>query len=432
MTFQQDRRSFLTQTATAALVGLSGATGVYARPTSARPAKIVLRSSWQTVNIGDIAHTPGVLHLLEQHLPDAEVRLWPSKIDAGVKELLGARFPKLTFVEGEEAQQAALKECDFFLHSSGPALVGRRDLARWRRETEKPYGIYGITQGPLDAETTELLGGAEFAFFRDSLSLKRVKDAGIAPKTIDFAPDGAFACDLADDRTADAFLRASGLEAGKFLCAIPRLRYTPYWLVHPREMTAEDKRKHPRNEQMKEHDHAPLRAAIEAVVRQTDMKVLICPEDRSQIAVGKELLYDRLPADVRAKVVWRDRYWLTDEACSVYRKSAGLFGLEMHSPILCVGSGVPAIVGRFEEQTSKGFMWRDIGAGDWLFDFDVEADIERYVPAVLAMAQDPTGARKKSAGIRADLLILQDRTMEVVDRAVDLAVLRTAPPGKLR
>ena len=34
-----------------------------------RAPRILLRSSWQTVNIGDIAHTPGVLRLLEKHLP---------------------------------------------------------------------------------------------------------------------------------------------------------------------------------------------------------------------------------------------------------------------------------------------------------------------------------------------------------------------------
>jgi hypothetical protein len=33
-----------------------------------------------------------------------------------------------------------------------------------------------------------------------------------------------------------------------------------------------------------------------------------------------------------------------------------LFGLEMHSPIMAIGNGIPAIVGRFAEQTSKGFM----------------------------------------------------------------------------
>jgi hypothetical protein len=79
----------------------------------------------------------------------------------------------------------------------------------------------------------------------------------------------------------------------------------------------------------------------------------------------------------------------------VYVRSAGMFGLEMHSPIICVGNGVPAIVGRFAEQTSKGFMWRDIGLGDWLFDFDQEAEIARYVPTVLAMAKNPAAAKAK-------------------------------------
>ena len=45
-----------------------------------RPSRILLRSGWQTVNIGDIGHTPGILHLLEQYLPEAEVRLWPTNI----------------------------------------------------------------------------------------------------------------------------------------------------------------------------------------------------------------------------------------------------------------------------------------------------------------------------------------------------------------
>ncbi len=40
-----------------------------------RPPRILLRSSWQTVNIGDIAHTPGVLSILRQHLPEEVVQL---------------------------------------------------------------------------------------------------------------------------------------------------------------------------------------------------------------------------------------------------------------------------------------------------------------------------------------------------------------------
>ena len=39
---------------------------------------------------------------------------------------------------------------------------------------------------------------------------------------MEFGPDGAFAVDLRNDAAADAFLKANGLEEGKFLCCIPR------------------------------------------------------------------------------------------------------------------------------------------------------------------------------------------------------------------
>jgi polysaccharide pyruvyl transferase WcaK-like protein len=123
--------------------------------------------------------------------------------------------------------------------------------------------------------------------------------------------------------------------------------------------------------------------------------VLLCPEDASQMEVNKELLYDPLPDSVRERVVWRKDYWLTAEALSVYVRSAGLFGAEMHSPIMCVGNGIPAIVCRWAEQTSKGMMWRDIGLGDWLFDMDKPEDLERVVPAVLELARNPADSRVK-------------------------------------
>src|SRR5881409_3137354 len=103
------RRHFLARSATAALAPVLAAA-------AERPRRILLRSSWQTVNIGDIAHTPGVLALLEKHLPDIEVRLWPSKIDNGVEEMLLRRFPKLAIVQGRDPLTAAFAECDFLLH----------------------------------------------------------------------------------------------------------------------------------------------------------------------------------------------------------------------------------------------------------------------------------------------------------------------------
>jgi hypothetical protein len=132
----------------------------------------------------------------------------------------------------------------------------------------------------------------------------------------------------------------------------------------------------------------------------------------------KALLFDKLPADVRQRVVWRENYRLTDEALSTYRRSAGLSGLEMHSPIMCIGNDIPAIVCRFAEQTSKGFMWRDIGLGGWLFDMDDEAEIKKIVPTVLTMAKDPIAARAKAATAREFVRRRQAETMAEVSKHV--------------
>ncbi len=412
-----NRRQFLTSSFAATLAASLEAAG--------GPKRLILRSSWQTVNIGDIAHTPGVLALLEKYLPEVEVRLWPSKVDNGVEEMLRARFPKLIIIQGSEMLKAAFAECPFLLHGSGPSLVAQRDVERWHAETGKPYGVYGITvsvQGSTStqpssddavAKTMQVLSGADFVFFRDSKSLALAKARGCTSPVMEFGPDGAFATDLRDDAAATAFLKMHELVEGQFLCCIPRLRFTPYWVI-PEKKAAIDPVKHARNEALKEHDHAQLREAIIRVTRETEMKVLVCPEDKTQMAVGKEMLLDPLPEDVKKKVVWRPDYWLTGEALSTYVRSAGLFGNEMHSPIMCIGNGIPAIVCRWAEQTTKGFMWQDIGLGDWLFDMDDEEQVKGIVPAVLALATDPAAARAKAAGGRAHVERRQRETMAVV------------------
>lgn len=409
----QNRRTFIAQLAA---VTAASAVGTRGGAASARPRRVLLRSSWQTVNIGDIGHTPGVLALFEKHLPGVEVRLWPSSVGNGVEEMLRRRFPNVPIVQDRAAIMAAFDECDFLLHGSGPSLVAEKDVVRWRNETGKPYGVYGITVTAPSPETIKVLSGARFVFFRDSVSLKLAKDLGCKSPVMEFGPDGAFAADLRNDAAAEAFLKANGLEEGKFLCVLSRLRFTPYWKIKNQPF---DANKHARNETMKEHDHAPLREAIIAVARQTPLKVLLCPEDASQMAVGKEMFYDRLPADVKQKVVWREKYWLTDEAVSAYVRSAGVFGAEMHSPIMALGSGVPAIVCRFAEQTSKGFMWRDIGLGEWLFDLDNEQDLPRITPTVLAMAGDLPAAKAKAAKARAFVEQRQRETMAVLKAAIN-------------
>ena len=415
-----NRRTFLASASAAALV-----TALRAATPAGRAPRILLRSSWQVVNIGDIAHTPGVLALIEKYLPTAEVRLWASAdLSAEVIAMEHRRFPQLQIVKGTigakgQASNPALAEAlawtDFLLHGSGPSLVAARDVAAFAKHVGKPYGVYGITHGSFlsAGDDRAVMDGARFIFFRDELSLQLARTQNIKSPLLDFAPDGAFACDLANDSAADAFLAAHDLAPGQFLCCIPRLRYTPYWLIRN---TPKDEKRHAHNEAKKAADHAPLLAAINAVVRETKLKILLCPEDKTQMAVGKEMLYDQLPSDVKPRVVWRETFWLTDEALSTYRRSAGLFGHEMHSPIMCIGQGIPAIVCRWAEQTTKGDMWRTIGLGDWLFDLDQPEQAQRVPAAVLALAKDPAAAHAKAEKARAVVERYQRETMAVLAR----------------
>lgn len=371
------------------------------------PIKIVLRSGWQVENIGDIAHTPGMLALLEKYVPGAEVTFWPyyHYLPDNEVEMIRKRFPKVKIVEGKldaagkastSELETVIQDAHFMLHNSGPATIGWADLVVFKKVFKKPFGVFGVTYGLYNTPEKEILSEADFVYFRDSVSLQKAKDVGIRAPIMEFTPDAAFSIDVTDDTKAVSFLAENGLEEGKFFCVIPKHRATPVWL-HKHKNRPFDPARNDRNESMKEHDHIPLREAITEVVRKTNMKILITHEDETQLPIGKEWVLDKLPEDVKPNVVWRSTPWLPDEAVSIYKRAAGYFGFEMHSPIMCIAVGTPAIVVRWEEQSSKGIMWRDIGLGDWLFDFDKEEEIKLFVPTVLKMATNLKAAKGKAA-----------------------------------
>ena len=357
-----NRRSFLHTTFAAGLASALHAQGRGA-------IRILLRSSWQTVNIGDIAHTPGMLALLEKHRPDAEVTLWPSSVGGGVEEILRRRFPKLKIAKSKAEQTAALAECDFFLHGSGPLLVGLEAL-KLAAKAGKPYGIGSITMTDGEIkDQRELLAGAKFVFLRDTDSMKAVQAAGITGPRVDFGPDATFAIDLRDDAAAAALLQEHKMEPGRFLCAIPRLRWTPYWEIHP-ESTKPNPERIKVNKAFAEKDHAKLREGLIAWVRETKMRVLLTPEMTYAVPLLRTLLHDQLPDDVKPHVRFMDRYWLIAEACSVYAQAAAIVSLEQHSPIMGIAAGVPSVLLRQPTDTRKGRMWYDLKMNNWVFEID--------------------------------------------------------------
>ncbi|WP_323200765.1 polysaccharide pyruvyl transferase family protein [Nostoc sp. UHCC 0251] len=348
---------------------LAGIGMTFCADTDSKPTRILLRSSWQTVNIGDIAHTPGMLALLEKHCPGAEITLWPNSLSLVVENMLKTRFPKLKLAKTKNEQVAALEKCDFFLHGSGPGLVGWAE-AELAQKAKKPYGFAGITLSDDELKKhRDLLAGAKFIFTRETDSLTALCKTGISGPKMGFGPDATFALDLRDDAAADKLLKDHNLEVGRFLCAVPRLRWTPYWEIYP-ETVKPNPPKSAINEAFADRDHAKLREAIIAWVTETGMRVFLVPEMTYEVPRLKPLLYDPLPNEIKLSVAVMDRYWLTAEAASVYAKAAAIVSFEMHSPIMAVAAATPAVHLRQPTDSRKGQMWRDIGLENWLFEID--------------------------------------------------------------
>jgi len=357
--------------------------------------KILLRNSWQIKNIGDIAHPLGFLNLAKQFLPGYEVWLWPCVISKEVRELLLRNFPELHLVEDEAAVQMAFAECDLLISGSGAGMEAA-GILNWKEKTNKPYGLFGVSSDGLWTEKRRMiLDGAAFVFCRDSLSEYFLKQQDLACPMVGFAPDSTFGMKLLKNPNADQFMRDNGLEFEKFVCIIPRLRFTPsdfddngfYYTNPKREMPSMAKI---------ELDMEKLRGVITYIVTHYDMKVLICPETDYQVPLGRRYLYERLPEDVRKNVVLKREFWLTDEAESIYAQSKLLLSMEMHSPIIFIDEHRPAILLRQAEDTWKGQMWRDIGLQDWIFELNV-SDTELIVQRVDKILQDYPAALKQAA-----------------------------------
>lgn len=373
------RRNFLKQTTimTAGVMLSSSLTALAVK----KNATILLVSGWQDVNIGDIAHTPGLLHVLETFLPKAKIILWKRSNGEEVKKLLNKNFPKVKIIYGgvngdKEPENndivEAMKQADLMIHGSGPSLVGADNLACWIKHTTKPFGVFGTTLQSPNTYHSEILKKASFIYTRETHSIDHLKKVGITGDHVQFAPDATFFLNMYDPEKANRFLEENKLEEKKFLCVITRLRYTPYHEFSPNK-NGWSKEKimqvDQTNQKYKEIDNAKLREAMIAWVRETGQKILVCPEMTYQVALMDELLIDPLPADVKPFVVKRG-YWLPDEAASVYAKAHSVLSIECHSPIIAAVNGTPFFYLRQPEDTIKGQMYYDLGFNDWIFEID--------------------------------------------------------------
>jgi polysaccharide pyruvyl transferase WcaK-like protein len=250
----------------------------------------------------------------------------------------------------------------------------------------------------LSPDLRYIIDRAAFFFCRDSISRDYLKAQQVRTPILEFGPDAQLGMTLRDDPKAFAWLAEHNLEDRKFICVIPRLRYTPYYRINNVARVPDDDIRDAINNRTTEKDHAKLRDMIVSYVNNTGNKVMACAEMTYQVEMAKQVLVDPLPAAIKKKVVWRDTYWLPDEAASVYSKAEAVISVECHSPLIALRNGTPAFYVRQPTDTCKGQMYRDFGANDWFFEVDETTGPDLW-SRLAAIHRDPAKARAKVRSI---------------------------------
>lgn len=404
---------------------LTAALGASALEASSKPKTILLQSAWDTVNIGDIGHTPGTLRIIERHLPDVRVTVWAMKLDERVTAMLRRRFPKVEFLQGsltgkgerDETLREAVRGCDLFIRNSG--MGQDTSFMEFCRKAGKPYGLYGqsyflsMVEGKGAAERIALLNGAAFIYCRDSKSLDILRNAGLKPPVLEFGPDGCFGIDVRDDERGLATMKKLGLEDRKFItiqlrtqtAKHPGVDNPPLNPLHPtlQQIAADERRA------------AVYRDLITRWVKRTSYKVLIAPEVKKEMEHNKRLLHNPLPADIREHVVSLDTFWNADEAASVFARAHTAVCHEPHSLIIALANGTPVIHTYSEFHSPKCWMFKDIGLPEWLLEFD-STPAAKMAETLFAIHDEYPAALVKVKKAMAFVEQRQGATMAVVRR----------------
>ncbi|OYW75998.1 MAG: hypothetical protein B7Z37_10670 [Verrucomicrobia bacterium 12-59-8] len=374
---------------------------------NSRPKTILLQSAWDTVNIGDIGHTPGTLRVIEEHLPEVKVVLWAMKLDERVTAMLKTRFPKVKIMQGsltgkgeiDEALRQAITGCDLFIRNSGMG----QDISfmQFCQKVGKPYGLFGqsyfasMVEGKGSEERSALLNAASFTYTRETKTLNILKTAGIKTPVLEFGPDGCFGIDVSDDVRGLATMKKLGLEERKFITLQLRTNTAKLPGVDDTR-TPKLNPLHPSPEQVADDERraAKYRELVTMWVKKTGHKVLIAPEVKKEMENNKRLIHDPLPPEIQGHVVNLDYFWNADEAASIFARAHTIVCHEPHSPIIALANGTPIIHTYSEFHSPKCWMFKDIGLGEWLLEMD-ETPANKMAETLFAIDADYPAAQAK-------------------------------------
>jgi polysaccharide pyruvyl transferase WcaK-like protein len=369
-----------------------------------KPKTILLQSAWDTVNIGDIGHTPGTLRVIEEHLPEVKIVLWAMKLDERVTAMLQRHFPKVTILQGkldgkgekDETLRQAVKSSDLFIRNSGMG----QDITfmQFCQKHGKRYGLFGqsyfpsMVEGEGAAERLALLNAAACIYTRETKTLAILKGAGVKAE---FGPDGCFGIDVRDDERGFATMKKLGLEDRKFITLQLRTNTAKLPGVDDTR-TPKLNPLHPTPEQIADDERraAKYRELVTLWVKKTGHKVLIAPETIKEMGHNKRLIHDPLPPEIQKNVVNLDEFWNADEAASIFARAHTIVCHEPHSPIIALANGTPIIHTYSEFHSPKCWMFKDIGLPEWLLEMD-ETPVEKMAETLFVIDADYPAAQAK-------------------------------------
>ena len=153
-------------------------------------------------------------------------------------------------------------------------------------------------------------------------------------------------------------------------------------------------------------------------MRETGLKAILCPEMTYEIAVAKEHLFDPLPDDVKPNVIWRDTFWLADEAASVYARAVAVVSAECHLPIIALSQGTPGFYVRNPADSVKAQMFRDLGLTDWVFESG-QTTGQKLWDNLKPIHENRAAGRAKVDTAMQQAAAIQKRMVEVIADAVE-------------
>ncbi len=262
-----------------------------------------------------------------------------------------------------------------------------------------PFAIFAQSYDAIDYPANiffaKLLANAVFIGARDPNSLSYMKSRGIRNVDLSFRPDSTFFAVGEDIAWADDFMSRHHLRDREFITLTIRSSVQGYI-----------------NERREETYMACLREFLILYIERIGRPVLLCPEVRQEIDPMKELIYLRLPENVRKMCVYMDHFWTSEQARTVYARARTVVSMEMHSIILALGAGTPILHPRFAEAGRKAWMLKEMDMEDWLFDMDHLCPEELFA-AAKAIDENVLGA---TAAVHSQLRQLKELARESIEK----------------